>query len=717
MMIFMYGLSAASSMVIALVNVRKSRYATNRLFIFICITMTFEAVLIGILNAMPWPEFPEIAAKLIVFIPVPAFAAGLFMAVIFPSGRISRHRSFIVILLLLIVADLTFIFFTPVLNINIVNPDFSIVINIYTLIQIILIFLLLIAIPGVMLVKISGLRFRRIKNVVFYYVSGLFFVYLAFAAVHAAGIYYFNLSLLANPASPVPVFFMLLITNHLVFEAKNNNFSKYYLFLVYTSIFFVLLFVPVYLFLKYLPLIPVARDWNFFIHGIIILAYFVLVYRLVTPFRRIITRRRYNSVLHSINETLIPVKELNRITENSSFFRNITNDNFQVLENALGVQAAYFMLLDRKSGKFRYTFGFGPEVSVREIEADSEIIKCLAGYKNIFEKSDLLTDFGIGNINKSLMSFLDDNDIDVSMPFVDMADTVVGFLLLGKLRKGKPYSRDILDALEIYRIKLQSLLITGLILDEVTAEQVSEHDRLVVNVVKQRIIPHEMDTVKGIRISSLHINNSDMGGDYFDAVRLSRDKAALFMADLSYSGVDSALLGLELYSMLHSRALIFNFPEKMLNMMNQVLGTSRITNSYSRCCSVIFSSDGNYMYSNASFNPMIIYDHDKDELSEIESAGIPMGIEKNHRYLVISGRLKEESIAILYSDGLLSSCNSAGETPGMGIIQDTVKKYWRESPAVIVREIYNSYRSFTGDMRQPNDVSLIVIKKVKSDAE
>lgn len=91
---------------------------------------------------------------------------------------------------------------------------------------------------------------------------------------------------------------------------------------------------------------------------------------------------------------------------------------------------------------------------------------------------------------------------------------------------------------------------------------VAEHDKIVVSTVKKRIIPTELASIQGLRISSLNIDNSSYGGDYFDSVKISHDKASIFIADTSYSGIDSALIGMELFSILHSRTLIFNSPGK-----------------------------------------------------------------------------------------------------------------------------------------------------------
>ena len=713
--IFICGLFVLTSLILAVLNFKNRKFPGSRQFIFVCIIMSVEYTLITLLNVAPGIQFKQLAAKIVIFLPVIIFSSGLFLAFIFPTGKVSQHRALIVILALLVAADFTLIFINPFMEVSITSHDLAFTRNIFTIVQAVIVITLLAAIPAVMIARNYRSNFRRLRSVIRAYSAGLAVVYIMLALSYAAGITFFNLPLLSNPVIPIAIFFMMLNTNHLVYDIKKDNFTKYYIFIIYACVFFAMLFFPIVLFLKNYSAITGLHESAFILKSVIIFIYFVVVYRIMFPIRKIITRWRYQATLHRINETLVPVKELNKISEGSSFWRNITNDNFQGLKNAIGAEAAYFILFDRKSSGFAYTYGFGPELKPHFIESGSEIIKCFSAYRTVFERSDLLVDYGIKKINPEVLKFLDDNGIEISMPFMNMAESIIGFLLIGQRKGGKPYNRDILNALEIYRVKIQSLLITGIILDEVTEEQVSEHDRLVVSTVKKRIIPAELDTIRGIRIGSLYINNSDTGGDYFDSVRLSRDKTAVFMADLSYSGVDSAMLGLQLYSMLHSRPAIFSFPEKMLNTMNQVLSTSRITGNYARCCSVIVSSDGNFMYASASFNAMVLYDHDKDNFSSIETAGIPLGIDMQHRYSLTSGRIRENSIAILYSDGLFSSCNNSGETFPVETFHDTIRRHWRETPAVLTREIYTAFRMFTGDNTQLNDVSLVIIKKVKTD--
>jgi len=174
---------------------------------------------------------------------------------------------------------------------------------------------------------------------------------------------------------------------------------------------------------------------------------------------------------------------------------------------------------------------------------------------------------------------------------------------------------------------------------------------------------------------------------------------------------------MELFSILHSRTFIFNSPEKVLNTMNQVIKTSRLTNSFARCSCVLVSSDGNFSYANASHNQLLIFEPDTQSFTEVETENIPLGMEMNHRYSFTTGKLKEGTIGFLYSDGLFASCNENGETFSIERLKEKIKKFSKETPSVITRELYLAYNTFIGGKEQLSDVTIIVFKKVKTDNE
>ena len=159
--------------------------------------------------------------------------------------------------------------------------------------------------------------------------------------------------------------------------------------------------------------------------------------------------------------------------------------------------------------------------------------------------------------------------------------------------------------------------------------------------------------------------------------------------------------------------MTFNSAEKVLNTMNQVLKTSHITNNPVKASCVIITSDGNFTYSNASLNPMLIFDYEKGTLSEIETASIPLGIQMDYRYSLTSARLRENSIGILYSDGLFTACNDSGDPYPFNRFKDVLSRFSKQNPSIITREIYRDFNGYTSGQNMINDVSVIVFKKVK----
>jgi len=679
--------------------------------------LIIEFTLIIVINLHPQFLNLYYISGTIALLPVMVFISLLCISILFPAENIGRFGLILCLLFLVVIFDFVSIFFIKNIGQIKIDQNLEITKNISSLIQSGVILLSIVIIPIPLLVKMRYTYFRRIGTAIVYYLSGLFISYIFFISIYFAGVYFYKVPALKNPFISLPILLIMILTNHLILNLKHSDFQKFYKILSVYVIAFILFFTPVYLFLRFYYSFAQLTHGSVYIKSGVIFIYLAVCYRIINPYIEKFRSGKLQNLLHAISKTLMPVNELKKFSDMDTFWEYITNDNFQNLKYTLGIQSAYFMLINRKENIFQFTYGYGPDLNFKTLDGNNVVAQYLSSHEGVFEKSFLITETSIKKMDQDVLNFFNDNGIEISMVFKNMSDNIIGFLLLGKIENDKAYTSDHLDALEIFRIKIQNLLITGLILDEVTAEQVAEHDKIVVSTVKQRIIPSELASIPGIRISSLYIDNSSYGGDYFDSVKIANDKTVIFIAETSYSGIDSALIGMELFSILHSRTFIFTSPEKILNTMNQVVKTSRLTNSLARCSCIIVSSDGNFSYANASHNMLLIYEPEKNSFTEVETENIPLGIEMGHRYSFTTGKLKDGSIGILYSDGLFSSCNEDGEMFSQEKLKEIIIKFSRETPSVITRELYVAYNSFIGAKEQLSDVTIIAFKKVKTDNE
>lgn len=704
--------AAALCLYIFILHIIKRRnFTINRVFSIISLALFIQFTLTAAINIFPTLAADGRIIKTLIFIPFFIFAAILLISAMFPLGRLRKNLIPAVTVFLFIVIDAFFLFLlTPDI---LFDSSKGIPKSSMTAIQLIIIFLLMTVDPVFLLLRTSRHSMNRIRNAVLYYLGGVLFSYVLFITLYFSGYLLGGMTLLQNPYLSIPVIYILIITSYLLIDLRNNDFLKFYRETLTIVTIFAIYTVPAYFFLKFANLISIQPLLALLLKSAILFIWFVLTYRLFNPLGEYFKNRNLNRLTDEVNNILVPIHELRKITDMEKFWNFITKDNFQGLQKGFGIQSAYFMLINRKDKGYHFTYGFGPDLEPDFLSRQSIIVKQLSSYRGVFEKSYLLTDLNIADSEKEINEFFTKNNLEAAIPFRNMSDVVVGFLFLGSISGKKGFNSDILAALETFRIKLQNLLTTGLILDEVTADQVNDHDRIVVNTIKKRILPEELVSIPGIRISSLYINNSSMGGDYIDALKISKDSSAIFISDTSYSGIDSALIALQLYSILHSRTMVFNSAEKVLNTMNQVLKTSRISGSFVKSACVILSSDGNYTYSNASFNHMMIFDAETGKINEIETSGIPLGIEMNYRYTLTSAKLREGSIGFLYSDGLITSANHSGDIFSLDTVRGIIAKFAKQNPSIITREIYKEFKHFTDGKDLTNDISMIIFKKVK----
>lgn len=693
----------------------KNIFKKNYLFLSLLLVI-FSAILAALFsiiileNSGRFPEYSPLFMNLFIFIPVPALAVFFCIAALYPGENPSKTMPVFVFALVISAIDYILILNAPLF----IYVGLLLNIELVSIIQLSLILFFIILIPALILYKIKKTQYLRIKNTLKDLLTGLIIIYITGCIIYVWGAFSLKTELIKNPAISIPPLFLLFTSHHIIYNLKESNLRQYYIDSIIMISTFLMLIIPVYFFLKIEQGGTILQDIHFAIKGVLVFILMVLLYRATATLRNKIRYKKYSLLVNTANQILMPIDDIKNFSTTKNFWDTLTKDSIAGLKDTMGVTGVYFFLPSRKDEGYNHTFGYGPELTPSFFSFDSEISLFLSSIDEIFEKSYFVTVKDLYP-SKEIIDFFNRNNIEIAMSFKSMSGNIIGFLLLGKLNNNEPYTSEHISAFEIYRIKLQNLLITGLILDEVTAEQVEEHDNIVVETIKKRIMPLDMPVIENIRISSLNLNNSTNGGDYFDSVKIAKDKISIFISDLEYSGIDSALSGLELFSIFHTRSFIFNSPERVLNMMNQVIKTSRITSKTIRAACTIISSGGDLLHSDASFNPLIIYDTDRNEFTEIDSTGIPLGSNMDTRYQLTTGKLRDNSIGLIFSKGLLSTRNSQGEFFTLDMVKEIIVNFSRETPAVITREIFEKFQAFTENKKQLEDISIIIFKKVQAD--
>ena len=505
---------------------------------------------------------------------------------------------------------------------------------------------------------------------------------------------------------------LLLIINYSVSDERLLDFKRYYLKLFYWLTIFILLLLPSYYFIAYTHNNTIFKqEIPPILISLLMFIYFLIFFRYVRPQIEKVFNRDYRAFERNVNDFFDELTALSSRDEEDQMLDDFFQNTINRLCIRFNIYSATLFLYYKQEGLFKFSYAHGDRIMLPPFNEGSDIYNCMVSYSGLLDKSMLFTDDSLLPFKESILQTMNELKIQVICPFFSFEKKMTGLLLLGPLNSVRPYSLNLLSVLDLFRIQFEVILSKSLVLEDVKKTQIIKHDGIVIQSMKKKLIPMELKTIPGFRISSLYINNAVNGGDYFDSLIISKNTLGVFITDTSELGIDSTIISLELYTILNTTPEKYTLPEHILNMMNWVIGTSRFSNKYAPAFSLVYSAGENEIhYSNATYNPLIYYNSANRSIIELETKGIPIGIDKSFVYESKSMKASPGSIGILYSNGTKSINSGNGEQYASGRMKDIIRLNVDDSPAVLVRKIYNDMNSFCSGEFPARDISVLIFK-------
>ncbi len=504
---------------------------------------------------------------------------------------------------------------------------------------------------------------------------------------------------------------LLYINNYAISDERYLNFKEFYLKILYYGIVLVFTVIPTYWIL--------ANSYRYFMAGgqipavavsLLNFVYLVFFTRIIQPYVEKLIKREYAGLEKRFNEFIQALSQVEEFEGDPTYWDRFFTTTMDSLEYLFNVSSASFVMYNEAEKAYILSHTIGQQPVIKRISADDSLVQLCQIVKTTIHQSLFYTDETIKPYD-DVLTLVKNNSIEVILPCFDQSDKIIGIIFIGPQKKGRPYTFNEIEFMELYRVKFNNALVNSLQIEEVKSKQVGEHDNLVVSAIKNSIIPRQMPYIDHIRISSFFMNNSHLGGEFFNAKVLHKNALAFLVSDCSYSGVDAAVLALEIYAAFESLSPIYDTPEKIMQLLNWVVCTSRFTERYATSFCFTFNSETlSLKYINAAFNPLIIYEIHNDSFIELDTKGIPIGIEKDFIYESKEYGIKGPCIGCIYSNGITGAVNQMGQPYSIGRIKDLMRLHSNESPALIIRRISSDIDTYTGNTAVKEDISIIIFR-------
>ena len=231
----------------------------------------------------------------------------------------------------------------------------------------------------------------------------------------------------------------------------------------------------------------------------------------------------------------------------------------------------------------------------------------------------------------------------------------------------------------------------------------------VASEIQKTFLPSTFPELEGVTGAVASVAALEVGGDFYDVLRLPGGRVGFLVGDVSGKGVPGALFGARLMSDVRYQALLHDDVAKTLIAVNDIVAERATRGMFvTMFYGVLDPATGEIEYGNAGHLAPIIRKPDGTLASWGEPLGMPLGILPNQVYEAGRRTIARGETLVVLSDGPGDAVGASGERYGEERVYQTIQD-GPGDPAGLVNTLLDSVAQFTGNEPQADDQTLLAI--------
>ena len=231
--------------------------------------------------------------------------------------------------------------------------------------------------------------------------------------------------------------------------------------------------------------------------------------------------------------------------------------------------------------------------------------------------------------------------------------------------------------------------------------------------MQTEMLPREAPRLQGLQIVARSIPATEVGGDFYDFIRLDEHRLVIIVGDVSGKGVSGAMVTSAALSALRHAAEERRSPAEILNFANRRLARDLQRNMFVAVfCGTIDTAAGTLMYANAGQTlPLLCREHEAFYLSAPQHGErFPLGARKEASYGQELIALRPNDLLVFYTDGIVDMMNRATEPYSFERFQASVQIHARAPLPDMLERLLADAEEFTDTKEHFDDLTLLLTR-------
>jgi phosphoserine phosphatase RsbU/P len=228
--------------------------------------------------------------------------------------------------------------------------------------------------------------------------------------------------------------------------------------------------------------------------------------------------------------------------------------------------------------------------------------------------------------------------------------------------------------------------------------------------MQQMLFPQELPNSDTLQVAAKYLPHQQVGGDYYDFIKLNNHEFIFCMADVSGKGIAAALLMSNMQATLHSLInYTHNLKDIIIELNKRVIDNTKNEKFVSLFLAKLNTKSQQFSYINAGHNPPIFYYERK--FRELNKGCTILGIRENLAQIEVETfNYTAEFTLVCYTDGLTDTSNDERDSLSVESLKEIIVKNEKSNPEFLNEALLFFAEEFKGENEFPDDIAILTLK-------
>ena len=452
----------------------------------------------------------------------------------------------------------------------------------------------------------------------------------------------------------------------------------------------------------------IGTEYQAIIAGVIFIAFALMLQSTKDKFQELITKQFYpeqfafQKILLKFSNDIPSVVGLDNILKST---RNIFVESLKIKK---------FGIFLSKDHQPVYTLvrSYGFDGPLSTINDKQHLLRERINTKKNLNQLPVIEKEEFKDVFPDQVEYLNKEHVYTLIPLIIKSE-VIGFFLFGLKHSGARFADKDLELLVAtsnqIAVSIENARLYASEAEKMKIEQELENARKIQESLLPRIIPQ----FSQLEICGTMIPAMQVGGDYYDVIKVSPAKVFIIVGDVSGKGLSASFYMSKLQTMIKLFCTENTTPKQVLMDINKRIYESIEKNWFITVSIGLFDLETNTMkYCRAGHSPLVTVNG--QTIKEYQPKGIGVGLEKGEIFdsviEEIEIKMNPDENYIFYSDGLSESMDGNSDLYGMEKLENILIKNSANPCSEILQNTLNDVKIFRGETPPNDDITLVIVK-------